>query len=63
LREERVKLKLYHRLGKEPWSEGYDEYRNNYIEKTFTDAGVMESLKNNSELPPEYGFRLDERVV
>lgn len=49
--------------GQIPWSDGYSEYREDYIDTVLHDAATLEIFHGNKDLPPGYGFRLDERVI
>jgi SAM-dependent methyltransferase len=48
--------------GCRPWSEGYMEYRDSYIEEIFS-GERMALFPSGHKLPEGFGSRLDERVV
>ncbi|HXC98420.1 MAG TPA: methyltransferase domain-containing protein [Verrucomicrobiae bacterium] len=52
------KLRRFLRLGMKPWTKGYIEYKVREIGRVLG-GGAFPS----GELPPGYGFRLDERIV
>jgi hypothetical protein len=54
---------LYLCRGRLPLSVGYREYRNRYVRKAIADEGLLELFSAGRELPPGFGFRLDDRVV
>lgn len=49
--------------GRKPWSVGYWEYRNNIIQLALQDSDLVHRFQSGLELHPQYGIRLDERVV
>jgi hypothetical protein len=46
-----------------PWTWGYREFHEQFVEQVLSDAGVMELFQRGLALPAGYGSRLDERVV
>lgn len=48
----------FHFTGMKPWSRGYEEYKINQIKRT-----LSANLFHADKLPPNYGYRLDERIV
>ncbi|NMH86359.1 methyltransferase domain-containing protein [Flavivirga algicola] len=48
--------------GREPWSKGYHQYKQEVIVKSINDQGFLEKIKIKAPLN-NYGYRLDERVV
>lgn len=48
----------FHLTGMKPWSRGYAEYKNKQIKKA-----LAANSFHAGKLPPDYGFRLDERIV
>ena len=44
--------------GKKPWKFGYTSYKRKEIE-----ASIQNNISFNDKLPPDYGQRLDERIV
>lgn len=57
------KIAQYLRQGRKPWSPGYQEFKWQFIEQAIGDPNIIKCFSNNSELPPNYGQFLDERVV
>jgi SAM-dependent methyltransferase len=49
--------------GQKPWVEGYWQYRNQHIEGILADGALMELFRESQQLPGNFGFRLDERVI
>lgn len=49
--------------GRRPWSLGYNGYKEKYITRIIRDEAVMDTFRHNAQLPPKFGYRLDERVV
>lgn len=56
------KINDYINNGKIPWSEGYHEFKNNYIAKSINDLKLLQKINNRDPLV-NYGYRLDERVI
>ncbi len=44
--------------GKKPWSFGYNAYKEKHLKKVLSGGEF-----NVSELPPGYGYRIDERII
>lgn len=61
--ESRNKIQKYLRGERLPWSEGYLEFRDDYISKVLDTPEMLELFRKNSALPDSYGLRLDERVI
>jgi SAM-dependent methyltransferase len=55
-------IQEYLASGCRPWSEGYMEYRDSYIEEIFS-GERMALFPSGHKLPEGFGSRLDERVV
>jgi SAM-dependent methyltransferase len=53
----------YASSGRVPWSAGYSEFKNSFIAGVLRDENSMACFRRSGTLPPEYGARLDERVV
>lgn len=49
---------FFHLGGMRPWSRGYGEYKRRQILRTLATKSF-----NADNLPPDYGFRIDERIV
>ena len=56
-------LESYIRNGRKPWSEGYYEFREDYIKQQLSDAAVIDLFRTQSALPASYAEFLDERTV
>lgn len=48
---------------REPFSEGYTEYKERCLTETWMDPGVMKLFADGAALPERFGARLDERMV
>jgi hypothetical protein len=59
----RKRLERFRLSGQKPWSTGYDDYKEIYITRMLRDKDLLDGFARNTPLPPNYGFRLDERVV
>lgn len=59
LKEERAKFLSD---GAIPWSPGYHEYKKEKIQEAIQNKELLNGFKNR-QLPADYGYRLDERVV
>lgn len=46
-----------------PWTAGYGTYREDYVASVLSNRELMTAFRENSALPPQYGFGLDERAV
>jgi hypothetical protein len=53
-----ISILVYIICGKKPWKIGYNEYKIKKITKY-----IAESTFNVNELPKNYGYRLDERII
>ena len=51
-------IQIFNINGKKPWSLGYNSYKWKTIKKY-----LEEDLFNNGKLTPNYGFRIDERII
>jgi SAM-dependent methyltransferase len=56
-------IALYERSGSIPWSPGYQEMRDLFVEKALADESLLERFRRDTALPPDYGIGVDERVV
>lgn len=64
-KEKQVLLETRQRFldgGSIPWSNGYHEFKEEYITESIRNKSLIETIKSNSNLE-NYGFRLDERVI
>ncbi len=48
---------------RKPWSRGYYPYKAYFLERTVNDPVMMSRFINKEELPPRFGYRIDERAV
>lgn len=53
----------YVRQGRQPWSPGYSAFKNAFIDRVLRDPALMRLFAEDDRLPPQWGPRLDERVV
>ena len=51
------------RSGQIPWKEGYEEYKQIVLRDVLNDRNSLDRFLHNRDLPPRYGFRIDERVI
>ncbi|KKQ86153.1 MAG: hypothetical protein UT08_C0001G0019 [Candidatus Woesebacteria bacterium GW2011_GWB1_38_8] len=49
--------------GSKPWSSGYLEARDEFIERTINSRLLLKRFRNNLQLPNKFGHSFDERVV
>lgn len=59
----RRRLAAYLKSDRRPWSPGYAEYREQYLEKAINDSSLTQIFSENRLLPEQYGSRLDARVI
>ena len=59
----RSRIKKYLASGHKPWTPGYAEYKEDFLSSVLRDSVLLDGFLGNKVLPPQYGFRLDERVV
>ena len=62
IKEKEAIMQSFFDNGQEPWSEGYYKHKENSIVKAITDKEVILSFRNK-QIPSNYGYRLDERIV
>ena len=46
-----------------PWSVGYTEYKEEFIQKAIEDPAFNRDIREGKQLPEGYGYRLDERCL
>jgi hypothetical protein len=56
-------IETYIQGGRVPFSTGYWQFKQEYLQKVFDDETLMSSFRDDTPLPQGYGKRLDERVV
>jgi hypothetical protein len=56
------RLKHYLAGNREPWSEGYAEYKASQIMTVISDSALLQQVREG-KLPKGFGHRLDERIV
>lgn len=56
------KIALYIKNGRIPWSEGYEDYKYNYIADAINSSETL-AFFEKKKLPPNFGLRVDERSV
>ena len=49
--------------GRIPHTKGYLEYHHDFIRSVLQDSNILQRFRGNEQLPPGYGYRLDERAV
>src|SRR5689334_16717620 len=59
----RKRLASYLKSDRRPWREGYYEYRQKCLSEAVVDETLLDTLAENRQLPPGYGYRLDARLV
>jgi SAM-dependent methyltransferase len=57
------KIASYIHNGQKPWSEGYQDFKWQFIERIIADPEIIHIFANRLELPANYGQCLDERVI
>lgn len=58
-----ARIRSYLRRGRKPWTAGYGEYRERIVTRILADQDLLVRFGQEGRLPPDYGHRLDERVV
>ncbi|MDJ0715935.1 MAG: methyltransferase domain-containing protein [Prochloraceae cyanobacterium] len=61
--KEQIKINLYLRNGRKPWSRGYSIFKKNFITQSLDDPALVKLFEENLKLPDRYGEFLDDRVV
>jgi SAM-dependent methyltransferase len=56
-------ISAYLRSGRRPWSQGYGDYKGQYIQDVLSDNNLMKTFREGNPLPAGYGLCLDERTV
>lgn len=57
------KLRSYISNGRKPWSVGYDQFKEKFLQESLNDVSLINIFQESGELPLNYGQFLDERVV
>jgi len=57
------RISVYKQNGSVPWSKGYQETKNLFVEKALDNQALLESFRRGEALPLGYGIGIDERVV
>jgi hypothetical protein len=60
---EQRQVKSYERLGRKPWSLGYQPSRNRYLARSLRDLELLELFRQGRALPNGYGLGMDARLV
>jgi len=63
VRDNQAILSKYIKSGQIPWSEGYGLYKQKIIIETVNSTNMLNLFKDNSNLPENYGYGIDERCV
>jgi SAM-dependent methyltransferase len=58
-----INILVYKKNGYKPWSRGYHEYKWKKIKSYINNNALLTNFKENSPLPLNYGFGVDERIV
>lgn len=56
-------IRKYVNGGRKPWSEGYQQFKQDHISAVLNSEKLMTAFSRGFELPQQYGQYLDERVV
>jgi SAM-dependent methyltransferase len=56
-------INSYRKNGRKPWSRGYEESKFEFIEAALNDSTLMNKFLMVEQLPKDYGYGYDERVV
>jgi SAM-dependent methyltransferase len=56
-------IRRYLSGNREPFSEGYTEYKERLVLETLNNPALMETFRTGAALPMRFGDRLDERIV
>jgi hypothetical protein len=56
-------IETYLANGQKPWTTGYWQYKDAFINRTLSDADILTMFRQNQQLPAGYGFHLDERAI
>lgn len=59
---QKYKIRTYTNKGRVPWSFGYAEYKTREISRVIEDFSILKRFQA-ADLPENYGYRLDERIV
>jgi len=54
---------IYSRNGKIPWSHGYDQAKERFIQGVLSDTSFLETFRMGGTLPEQFGVGFDERCV
>ena len=57
------RVNVYHQNGRVPWSTGYQETRDLFLEEALHNTPLLDAFRRNEALPSGYGTGIDERVV
>ncbi len=58
-----AKIREYLKSGCKPYTSGYKEYKRKILCGVLANQELLTRFRCNETLPPDYGFRIDERVV
>jgi len=58
-----LKIIIFKIGGRKPWNKGYFTFKFKYIKETINNQQIMKKFKDKENLPPKYGYALDDRVV
>jgi hypothetical protein len=57
------KIDRYMRSDRRPWSEGYTDFKEQYIQNLLSDKQIMDTFRKGGIVPANHGYRLDERSL
>ena len=56
-------IRKYLASGRKPWTPGYTDYKKVLLGEMLENQDLLDRFRRNSALPPQYGLRIDERIV
>ena len=62
-RQEKAKHERFIRSGCIPWTEGYTAYKRRVLQGALGDRNLLSRFTEQQDLPPGFGYRVDERIV
>ncbi len=62
-RQGKAKHERFIRSGCIPWTEGYTAYKRRVLQDALGDRNLLSRFTEQQDLPPGFGYRVDERIV
>jgi SAM-dependent methyltransferase len=62
-RQENIKRQRFVQAGCVPWTAGYTAYKRRILQDALNDADLLTRFAEQRDLPPKFGYRVDERIV